>query len=93
MAVAGLSASGALVFLGLWLQTFGSQHGWWDLPADDEPGVALVFGCVLAALSGLLSWAAARRCRRTFGYSQLATALIVVAILAGVVVLVLAYSV
>lgn len=93
LAAAGLLTAGALVSLGLWLQTFGSEQGWWDLPADDEPGVALVFGCVLAGLAGLLSWAAARRCRRVLGYSRLATALIVVAALVGVVVLVLVFSV
>ena len=93
LAAAGLAAAGALIFLGLWLQTFGSEQGWWDLPTDDEPGGALVFGCVLAGLTGLLSWAAARRSRRVFGYSRLATALIVVAVLVGVVVLALIYSV
>jgi hypothetical protein len=53
---------------------------------------ALVF-LVLAGLTRLLSWAAARPSLRVFGYSRLATALIVIAVLIGVIVLVLMYSV
>lgn len=93
LATAGLSASGALVFMGLWWHTVGSEQGWWDQPTDDEPGSALVFGCVLAGWTGLLCWAAARRSRRVFGCSRLATALIAVAVVVGVVVLVLMYGV